>query len=328
MLERRLLLAMALCAALAGPRPGAASSLAPTSGLRIHDIQGAGHVSPYARTPVADVPGIVTARRSNGFYLQDPEPDADPATSEALFVFTSSVPTVAVGDAVLVGGAVAEFRPGGAGSSTNLTITEITGPSIRVVSSGNALPAPTIIGSGGRVPPTTIVEDDATGDTESTGVFDPDSDGLDFYESLEAMRVQVNDAVVVGPTHDFGSNRELYVLADSGSGAGVRTPRGGILVRADDFNPERIILNDLLTDGPKLPNADVADGFPGALVGFVDYSLGNYSSRSPACRRSRRVGWRGPSCRHRDPTSSPWAPSTSRTSTRTTRPRSWPAWRP
>ena len=44
------------------------------------------------RSDVADVPGIVTARRSNGFYLQDPEPDADPATSEGIFVFTSTAP--------------------------------------------------------------------------------------------------------------------------------------------------------------------------------------------------------------------------------------------
>jgi hypothetical protein len=38
------------------------------------------------------------------------------------------------------------------------------------------------------------------------------------------MRVQVNVAVVVGRTHDFGTNRELYVLADDGSCASVPTP--------------------------------------------------------------------------------------------------------
>jgi hypothetical protein len=31
-------------------------------------------------------------------------------------------------------------------------------------------------------------------------VFDPASDGIDFYESLEAMLVQMNNAVAVGPT--------------------------------------------------------------------------------------------------------------------------------
>ena len=45
-----------------------------------------------------------------------------------------------------------------------------------------------------------VIEDDATGDVESNGVFDPASDGIDFYESLEAMRLQVNNPIVVGPT--------------------------------------------------------------------------------------------------------------------------------
>ena len=76
---------------------------------------------------VSGVTGVVTARAANGFFLQDPRPDADQATSEALFVFTSAAPTVAVGDAVVVGGRAAEFRPGGS-DSANLTTTELTGP--------------------------------------------------------------------------------------------------------------------------------------------------------------------------------------------------------
>src|SRR5215204_4509263 len=56
----------------------------PTAGaVRIHDIQGAAHLSPRTGQVVTNVPGIVTATRTNGFYLQDPSPDADPATSEA-----------------------------------------------------------------------------------------------------------------------------------------------------------------------------------------------------------------------------------------------------
>jgi uncharacterized protein len=98
--------------------------VAPTT---IREIQGAAHISPRNGQTVTGVTGVVTARASNGFYLQDPSPDADAATSEALFVFTSGAPTVAVGDAVVVNGRVSEFRPGGSGS-TNLTTTEITGP--------------------------------------------------------------------------------------------------------------------------------------------------------------------------------------------------------
>jgi len=121
------------------------------TGTLIRAIQGSTHLSPLNGTFVSNVRGVVTAVRSNGFYFQDPCPDGSTATSEALFVFTSSAPTVSVGQEVAVAGTVSEFRSGGAGS-TNLTTTEITGPSITVVGS-RALPAPVVVGSGGRVPP-------------------------------------------------------------------------------------------------------------------------------------------------------------------------------
>jgi uncharacterized protein len=236
---------------------------------RIHDIQGTGHRSPFEATSVFSVPGIVTARTSNGFYLQDPSPDANDATSEGIFVFTSSAPTVSVGDSILVSGTVSEFRPGGA-STTNLTTTEITSPLVSVLSSGNPLPAPVVIGTGGRIPPAQVIEDDASGDVETSGVFDPSTDGIDFYESLEGMRVQVNNPVVVGPRNDFG---EIPVLGDDGANASLRTPRGGIVIRPGDFNPERIFLDDSIV---VTPTANVGDHFSGPAIGVMDYSFGNF----------------------------------------------------
>src|SRR5438128_6804981 len=96
----------------------------------IHDIQGAAHSSPKAGQNVSNVHGIVTAKRTTGSYMPDPHADSDPATSEGIFVFTSSAPnSVNVGDAVKVNGRVQEFRPGGA-STGNLTTTELTTPAI------------------------------------------------------------------------------------------------------------------------------------------------------------------------------------------------------
>ena len=67
-------------------------------------------------------------------------------------------------------------------------------------------------------------------------MFDPDTDGLDFYESLEGMRVQLDNAVAVGPTEtDFG---ETPVIGDDSANASVRTSRGGILLRPNDGNPD------------------------------------------------------------------------------------------
>lgn len=243
-----------------------------TSGpLRIHDIQGAAHRSPLTGQAVVNVPGIVTVRRGNGFYLQDPTPDNEDATSEALFVFTSSAPNVTVGDSVLVSGTVTEFRPGGSGGTDNLTLTELSSPTVSVLSSGNALPAATVVGNGGRVPPSTVIDDDATGDVETSGTFDPATDGVDFYESLECMLVQVNDALAVGPTNGFG---EIPVVSDGGVNASLLTTRGGIVVRQGDFNPERIFLDDTFVANP--PLVAVGDRFSAPIVGVLDYSFGNF----------------------------------------------------
>ena len=243
----------------------------------IHDIQGASHTSPLKGQTLTNIQGIVTAVRSNGFYLQerDADSDADSATSEAILVFTGTAPGVGVGDALIVGGTVVEFRPGGSGGTNNLTTTEISTPGrfVTVVSSGNALPAATVIGGGGRIPPTTVIDDDATGDVETSGTFDPATDGIDFYESLEGMRVQVNNAIAIGPTNSFG---ELPVLADNGgNGASTRTARGGIVIQAGDFNPERIILDDALIGNANMPKVNVGTAFPGAIRGVLDYDFGN-----------------------------------------------------
>jgi len=240
-----------------------------TTPVEIHDLQGASHLSPLAGSLVSGVAGIVTARLGNGFYLQDPTPDGDHATSDAVFVFTSSAPTVAVGDALIVAGRIAEFRPGGA-ASANLTTTEIVSPVIVVFSSGNPLPAATVLGAGGRTPPPTVIEDDAAGSVETSGVFDPAQDGIDFYESLEAMRVRVNNALVVGPRNNFG---EIPVVGDASANAGIDTVRGGVVISPDDFNPERIVLDDTILSTPVV---NVADGFTTAAVGVMDYSFGNF----------------------------------------------------
>src|SRR5207237_7868936 len=115
------------------------------------------------------------------------------------------------------------------------------------------------------------IEDDATGDVETTGVFDPESDGIDFWESMEGMRLQLNDPVAVGPTNSFG---ETPVVGDTGANASVRTYRGGVLARPNDFNPERVILDDTVTSG--LPQMNVGDHYVGAVVGVLDYNFGNF----------------------------------------------------
>lgn len=237
-------------------------------GESIASIQGAGHISPFNGDNVSGVQGVVTVVKSDGFYLQSTSPDGDPATSEGLFVFTETIPTVDVGDAVEVAGRVEEMTPGG--GYGNLSRTQLDDVTVRVRSSGNDLPEPTVIGEGGRFPPTEVIDDDTQGFINGSTIFDPDNDGLDFYESLEGMRVQVNDAVVVGPTNQF---KEIVVLADLGARAGLRTPRGGIVIQPEDFNPERIILDDLLIETPFVKVGDLAAE---PIIGVMDYDYGNF----------------------------------------------------
>ncbi len=55
--------------------------------LSIHELQGAGNISRFLGQTVA-VEGVVTALRSTGFYLKEPAPDDNAATSEGIFVVT------------------------------------------------------------------------------------------------------------------------------------------------------------------------------------------------------------------------------------------------
>src|SRR6185503_19498220 len=221
------------------------------------------------------VPGVVTATSSNGFWMQDPAPDADLRTSEGIFVFTTAAPTVAVGADVRVSGRVQEFRAGcvptcapSSSAFDNLTVTEIISPTTTTVGTG-AIPA-TVLGLGGRVPPTTVIENDSAPNVESGNTFDPAEDGIDFYESLEGMLVQINNAVAVGPRNAFG---EISVVGDNCKGAGIRTTRGGIVISPNDVNPERIILDDVIR---ATPTVNTGDTFTTPVVAVVDYNFGNF----------------------------------------------------
>jgi predicted extracellular nuclease len=257
---------------------------------QIGQVQATSHLSPY-NGQLVKVEGVVIAERGSNVWIQDTTPDADPATSEAILVFSSSVASaVAVGDLVHARGTVTEFRAGcspscapSASAFDNLTITELASPGVGATNFGPApLPPATVIGAGGRVPPTEVIENDAAGgNVETSGAFDPAQDGIDFYETLEHMLVQVNNPVVVGPRNNFG---EILVLADDGAGAGIRTSRGGIVIRDvdpsssldysnGDFNPERIMLDDLFLS---TPNVDVADHFTTSAVGLMTYDFANF----------------------------------------------------
>ena len=87
------------------------------------------------------------------------------------------------------------------------------------------------------------------------------------------MLVRIRNPLVVGPTNGF---EEIPVVPDFGLLAFPHTLRGGLFVHPDDFNPERIILDDGLdVPGITMPAASVRDRLS-TVEAVVDYDFGNF----------------------------------------------------
>ncbi|MFG3476775.1 endonuclease/exonuclease/phosphatase family protein [Streptomyces sp. NPDC047980] len=245
--------------------------------VRIHDIQGTTRTSPLVGRQVADVEGIVIGVRtygsSRGFWIQDAQADADPATSEGLFVFTSSTPTVATGDAVKVSGTVGEFVPGGLNSG-NQSITQISKPAVTVVSSGNALPAPVTI-TARSVPSAYAPEGDpAAGNSINALPLRPRSYALDYYESLEGSNVRIGTSRVVGATDPYS---ELWVTVKPWENP---TVRGGARYGSyTSQNTGRLQIQSLVPVAQQpFPKANVGDVLSGTTEGPLDFNqFGGYT---------------------------------------------------
>ncbi len=158
----------------------------------IHDIQGnaetpnfVGQVKAIRGVVVGDFQG---AANLNGFFVQeeDADADADPATSEGVFIFDPAALTpVDVGDNVTVTGAVTNF-----GSPLGLTEL-ISVVSVVVNSSGNPLPAASVV-----------------------SLPAPSSPAADL-ERFEGMRVMFNQTLFVTGNDDLGRFGELVLSAGS-----------------------------------------------------------------------------------------------------------------
>lgn len=192
--------------------------------LAIHAIQGNGAASPFVNQDVT-TSGIVTARKSNGFFLQEPDAsvDLDPATSEGIFVFTSSAPAVAVGDAVTISlGSIVEFF--------NLTEINTSASDITVTSSGNALPTPVVL---------------------TMSILNP-AGTIDQVERFEGMRLHADSLTTVSPSNEFGEAFTVLTgvprpFREPGIEASFALPSGTpCCVPRFDQNPERLMID---TDG-------------------------------------------------------------------------------
>jgi uncharacterized protein len=246
------------------------------STIAIHDIQGNGSTSPLVSTSVTTT-GIVTGTKSNGFFLQTPDAgaDADPNTSEGIFVFTSSAPpgSAAIGNAVNVTGTVQEFIP--SADPPSPPMTELISPTVVLLSSGNPLPAAITI--------------TASETTQASETANP----LDSLEEYEGMRVTVGSLTVTGPTQGT-INEPNATVSSSGVFIGVVTgvarpfreagiaisdplPAGApVTIPRFDENPERIRVDSDAQPGTTA--LDVAAGTViTGLTGPLDYGFRTYT---------------------------------------------------
>lgn len=244
-----------------------------TKGVAIHDIQGDKHRSPYDGKKVSDVEGIVTYKYelNGGKYLHietsDDKKDNNPNTSEGLIIYTGNNDyDVEKGDLVHVTGTVDEYYIDGYGDKqeTDLPVTQINarddkGGKVSIEDSNQKLPDPYVID---KVPSKISANDQFQ-------TFDRDQYAIDFWESLEGMRVEVGDVRSVGPQE----HGDLFTVLDDQPS---ETENGGVLLKEDEQNGERIPFK--MYDNNKARDFDVATGdkFKGPIIGHVNYGYQNY----------------------------------------------------
>ena len=235
-----------------------------TEPVTVETVQGADHLSPLEGRWVLGVRGVVTAVGSGGegeLWIEMPVGDRDPATSRGVRVqLTEGASRPEPGAAIEIDGRVREHRR----REGELSVTTVEATRVRSVAS-DALPPPVRLEPGGRGVPRVVVDDDRL------RAFEPEFDGLDFWESLEGMRVLVPSPVVVGPTNRFG---DLTVLAGRRGEGEATTSAGGVLLRPGDPNPER--LGVVPAESDDRIGADVGDRFVGDLSGVLTYAFGRY----------------------------------------------------
>jgi predicted extracellular nuclease len=250
----------------------------PPSFVAIHDIQGPGSRSPYAGLRVM-THGVVTAQRfNNGFFIQTPDAqaDADPSTSEGVFVFTNTgnIPAAAaIGNIVEVTGTVQEFIPSTDPNSP--PETEIAGTlTVSQLSTGNPLPAAV-----------TLTAADA--DLHAGG---------EAWERFEGMRVHVESLTVVAPTQGnineanaTGSTNGVYYGVISGVARPFREPGlelpdplpagAPCCVPRFDANPERLRVdsNGQVGFGPNDTTEVMAGAIVTGMTGVLDYGSRAYT---------------------------------------------------
>ncbi|MCP8713491.1 endonuclease/exonuclease/phosphatase family protein [Staphylococcus arlettae] len=244
-----------------------------THDLSIHDIQGDKHNSPYDGKKVTDVQGIVTyqykLKGSNYIHIQTPDKakDDNPNTSEGLIVYMGNQDyDVKTGDLVNVTGIVDEYHIDGYDDKqkTDLPVTQINarddkGGNVAITKHNQPLPK----GYNIQNPPSKVSAND------QFHTFDRDQYAIDYWESLEGMRVMTNTVRSVSPQE----HGDIFTVLDDQQ---PETINGGVRLTENNQHGERIAFK--MYDNNQARDFDVKTGdkFKGPIIGYVNYGFQNY----------------------------------------------------
>ena len=209
--------------------------------IPIWAIQGSGFSSPYVLENLT-VEGIVTGLFPDldGFWIQETAADADPLTSEGLFVYSGNLDLdLQPGDAVQVHGQLREPS-----QQTTLYLSRLE--DVQILSRENPFPA--------------AVELDPPQEAAASRAY---------YESLEGMLVQVSgEAVAVSPTSKYGET--VLVLSKHNVKRLWQGEENGFAIMVDDdssaVHTDRSTLNFAVKTGDVVSN----------LLGPLAFTYGRY----------------------------------------------------
>ncbi|HEX5305764.1 MAG TPA: lamin tail domain-containing protein [Dyella sp.] len=222
-------------------------------------IQGREQISPLLGKTVLTHGNIVTAVGPAGFTMQTPDrrADADPLTSNGVYVYTGSAPTVAIGDVVDVDAVVDNYYH----------LTELKNPVVNVVSHGAKLPKAVVFDA-------------------NTPSSDPQhlSCGATNFQCFISMRVKLRHGIINTGNRRFSGEPFAEVSITASGTRSLREPGGvygvpvpdGVTLPNWDGNPEVFKMNT--ADFGAVPlNTPFNAGSTFTAEGVISYDFGAYT---------------------------------------------------
>ena len=239
-----------------------AQATAPKEVANIGEIQGESHQSPLVGREVIVNNVVVTKTDRSGFYVQDKVSDNNPKTSDALYV--ASKDKVKTGDLLKVQGTVKEgyleeyaVRSGQTFKAPvgSLTVTQIINATITKL---GVAALPDAVEFSEKIPKDVV--------DKTPTKYDPENEALDYFESLEGMRVNINKPRILGPQY----KGDIYVLPGNYKGQKLNNI-GGVNLRPGVQNTETIAIEV----GKKVV-AKAKDYFNEDITGVFTYRYKTY----------------------------------------------------